>query len=50
MVSYAAAMARSHGGDASFRIARHLVNAQHDRVAEIAAAALLRLVERTEES
>jgi hypothetical protein len=45
VVRYVQEMRRDHWSDWSTRVTRHLVNAQADRVAEIAAAALGRLIE-----
>jgi hypothetical protein len=45
VVRYVAEMRRDHWPDWSTRVARRLVNAQADRVAEVATAALGRLIE-----
>jgi hypothetical protein len=45
MVAYAAEARAEYGGGATKMLARRLASAQHDRVADIAAVALLRLAD-----
>jgi hypothetical protein len=45
MVAYAAEARAEYGGGATKMLTRRLASAQHDRVADIAAVALLRLAE-----